>query len=339
MKRGLFIATFSAAVTTVLLGQSAALASTKVPAGQGTIGIRLVAATGAPSSNPLGSSYIVTRLAPGDSLSRIVEIDDDSKSSVEVSLYVAAATVVRGKFVFAAGNVSNDLTSWTSLAHKAIYLAPESKARDTVTIRVPHDASAGNQYAVVWAAVSAAPPGGKGITLVSRVGVRMYVAVGPGGGKPSNFVLGNLSAIRGASGRSLVHATIRNSGANTLDLNGFLTLTDGPGGLHAGPFTAKLGVVLAPGASELATVALAPNFPRGPWKAELNIRSGELARSTTRTITFPARFAAGKSSGKTFPIQLSTILFALLASALLFLLVRRRRRRLRHRRATRIGAL
>ena len=50
-----------------------------------------------------------------------------------------------------------------------------------MTISVPADASAGERYGVVWAEVSAGPPAGGGITMVSRAGVRVYLAVGPGG--------------------------------------------------------------------------------------------------------------------------------------------------------------
>jgi hypothetical protein len=328
MKRGLFMATSLAVGTTVILCQSTALASSKVRvAGHGTIGIRLVAPAGVPSSNPLASSYIVARMAPGDTLARTVEIDDESTSSVTVSIYVAAATVVRGQFVYAAGNAGNDLTSWTSVANDAIFLAPRSKALDTVTVHVPTDAPAGNKYAVVWAAVSAAPPGGKGITLVSRVGVRMYVSVGSGGGAPSNFGLQTLVAERDPSGDSLLVTTIHNSGANTLSLDGYVMLTKGPGGLRAGPFVAKLGVVLAPGSSEPATVELAPNFPRGPWTATLKVSSGPLSRSESDTITFPARFATPKASGgRTLAIEVSLALIALLALMALWLTVLRRRR-------------
>ncbi len=326
MKRGLFVTTFSAVATTVLVGQSSALASpSEHVAGHGTIGIRLVAAAGAPSSNPLASSYIVARLAPGDSLTRVVEIDDNSNSPELVSLYVASATVAHGQFFFAAGHASNDLTGWTSVTNSAIPLAAKSKALDTVTVRVPHDAQSGNYYAVVWAAVSAAPPGGEGITLVSRVGVRIYVSVGPGGGAPSNFGLRTLRAKRESSGNSLLVTTVHNSGANTLSLDGYLMLSRGPGGLSAGPFVAKLGAVLAPGVSEPATVVLAPDFPRGPWTATLKVSSGTLSRSATNTITFPARFAAPATSGKgTSPIQLLLALFALIAGLSLLLIVLRR---------------
>jgi hypothetical protein len=329
MKLGLVTAVLLSASAIAVFTSSAALASSNERiSGPGTVGIRLVAATGAPSNNPLANPYIVARMAPGDILTRTIEIDDDSKASIDVALYAEAAKVVNGHFVFAAGSTSNDLTSWTSVANDAIRLAPYSVSRDTVTTRVPSDAASGNLYAVIWAAVAAAPPGGNGITLVSRVGVRMYVAVGPGGGAPSNFGLGTLNAKLGSSGNSLIVTQVHNSGANTLDLNGFFQLSKGPGGLDAGPFLAKLGVVLAPGASEPISVALAPNFPLGPWKAVLKVSSGLLSRSTTRTITFPGRFASvTPSQSGPGVIQISLLLFALFAVASLVLMALHRSRR------------
>jgi hypothetical protein len=325
MKRGLPAALLMATCASTVLAQSAAAASpNERVATSPTLGIRLLAPTGTPSSNPLASSYIVARLAPGEVLSRTVEIDDRSETSMNVALYVAAAKVVAGQFEFAARGASNDLTNWTSIASSSIRLAPESDAVDTVTTRVPDDASAGTLYAVIWAAVSAAPARGSGITLVSRVGVRMYVSVGPGGAAPSNFALRALSAKRESSGDSLLVTTVHNSGANTLDLDGHLTLTHGPGGLHAGPFVARLGVVLAPGATEPASVILAPDFPRGPWTATLRVSSGTLSRSTSDTITFPARPAIRTPSGVALPLSLALI--ALLVGASFWFTISRRRR-------------
>jgi hypothetical protein len=296
----------------------------------GTIGVRLVAMAGSTSPNPLARSYIVARLAPGAHLSRTVMIDDDSTSVEHVKLYVAAAKINHGQFVFAAGNTRNELTSWSSLSRDAVRLAPDSQVAETVTTRVPRDAQAGNDYAVLWAAVTTAPARGQGITMVSRVGVRMYVTVGPGGAAAPKFVLGTLRTTRGTSGQSVLNAQIHNSGASTLDLNGFLMLSKGPGGLDAGPFAAKLGVVLAPGSSEPISISLSPSFPRGPWRADLKITSGTLSRSTSEIITFPSNFAGRKlSQSRTLVMELTFILFALLVSASTSLVLVRRHQKLR----------
>ena len=202
-------------------------------------------------------------------------------------VYPAAATVVRGSFAFAPGRSSDELSSWTSVRHNVISLARGSEAFDTLTINVPSSASSGERYAVLWAEVSAPPAAPGGITLVNRVGVRMYLSIGPGGAPPSNFAVGSLTAERSTTGGSVVVANVHNSGQGTLDLSGTLMLTDGPDGLRAGPIAATLGTLLAPGASEPVAVQLGSELPRGPWRADLGITSGTLERSAVATITFP----------------------------------------------------
>jgi hypothetical protein len=270
--------------------------------GPGTVGIRLVPLPGATSSNPLAHSYIVAQLAPGAALTRTVQIDNDTDHFAELSLYVAAASVVRGAFVFAPGTTANELSSWTTTSSRLVGLAAHTEVFDTVTTSVPSNASAGDQYAVVWVAMTASPTNGHGITMVSRAGVRMYISIGPGGPPPSNFVLGTLIARRSASGLSVVTTKVRNSGGGTLDLVGALTLSKGPGGLHAGPFKARLGVVLSPGSTESASVTLGAGFPRGPWRADLEVKSGFLARSSTATISFPSRHASPRGATAAGPL-------------------------------------
>jgi hypothetical protein len=281
----------------------------------GTIGIRLVPIRGGLPESPLSNSYIVDRLSPGASLVRTVEIDNDTINLANVSIYVAGADVVQGSFLFSPGSTADELSSWSSLRTGSVQLAPHSQTFDTVTIRVPRDASSGEQHAVVWASVSAPPPSGRGITLVSRVGVRMYVAIGPGGAPPSKFTLGMLSATRSTSGKVQLAARIYNTGKSTLDLNGRLTLSHGPNAIRAGPFLVKAGVLLAPGRSELATVLFGSRFPPGPWRVDLNIKSGFLSHSTIATMTFPHRFATKATTKKE---ELSVALFIVLISLLMF---------------------
>ena len=257
-----------------------------------------------------------------------MEIDNDTDRSVDVSVYPAAASVVRGRFVFASGRGSNELSRWTSVSQDVVRLARGSEAFDTVTINVPSSASSGERYAVLWAEVSAPPAGG--ITLVNRVGVRMYLSIGPGGAPPSNFAVGSLTAERSATGGSVVVAHVHNSGQGTLDLSGTLMLTDGPDGLRAGPIAATLGTLLAPGASEPIAVQLGSELPRGPWRADLGITSGALERSAVATLTFPGDNGTAKAPRAPGLPTLTLVVVALFVvavmTALALLLTRRRRR-------------
>jgi hypothetical protein len=275
------------AVAGIILPAGAALA-----ASSGSIGIRLVAVPGAAPADSRARSYIVDRVAPGTSVERRVEISNTTASAVAVTVYPAAARLRRGTFTFASGHSPNELSRWTWLKQSVFRLAPGTKTFVPVTINVPTNASAGERYAVIWAEVSTRPPAARGVRLVNRVGVRMYVSVGSGGTPPAKFAIGRLIAKRTTAGWPLVDAKVRNSGGRTLDITGTLTLSKGPGGLRAGPFPVKLGMNLAPGRSEQATVRLDERLPRGPWRAQLRLRSGLVHRVVAATITFP-RHQAG----------------------------------------------
>ena len=73
---------------------------------------------------------------------------------------------------------------------------------------------------------------------------------------------------------------------------GVLRLTNGPGGLSAGPFNAKVGTTLGVGQTEPVLVALERAIPAGPWDAHIALRSGLTDRQATATLTFPAGAAS-----------------------------------------------
>jgi hypothetical protein len=204
---------------------------------------------------------------------------------------------------------------------------------ETVTIKVPKSASSGERYAVIWAAVSGPAPAGGGVTLVNRVGVRMYLSIGPGGAAHASFVIGSLTGQRSGSGEPLVVADVRNTGKRTLSIGGMLTLSDGPGGLRAGPFPVKLAAPVAPGMSESAAVALDGSLPRGPWRAEVELNSGFIQRSAVATITFPA-VAPIPPSGSGGRIVFVFLLLALFVAVVLVVLIVRELQRRRGRLVT-----
>jgi hypothetical protein len=299
-------------------------------ASSGSIGVRLL---DVPAASPDGSrarSYIVDQVAPGATVRRRIEITNTTSSTADISIYPAAADL-RGTFRFASGHSRNELSSWTSVSQFGLRLAPGARAVETVTIEVPKQASAGERYAVVWAEVSAPAPVAGGVTLVNRVGIRMYVSIGPGGAPTSTFAINALTAERSASGEPLVVATIHNSGQRTIDIAGRLTLDQGPGGLQAGPFPVKLASALGPGDSATVAVQLDEKLPRGPWRAHLRLRSGLIQRVAVGTITFPP--LAKPPIAKVVPAESShlilvvIVLLGLLALGTLPLLLSRRARR------------
>jgi hypothetical protein len=271
----------------IIIPASSALAglSDQPTADSGGIGIRIIDVPADSRNDPLAFSYIVNRLAPGKSIQRRVEVSNNTRSTAAVAVYAAGASLRQGEFAFAPSHNKNELSSWTSVSQGVLHLQPGTRAFETVTIRVPKDASSGERYGVIWAEVSTSGSGG--VKLANRVGIRMYVSVGPGGAPPSNFVIRSLTAQRSASGQPLVVARIHNSGRRTIAISGNLTLSNGPGGVRAGPFPVKLVVPLTPGASRSVTVRLDKRLPRGPWRAEMRLRGRLLQRVAVATITFP----------------------------------------------------
>jgi LPXTG-motif cell wall-anchored protein len=192
-----------------------------------------------------------------------------------------------------------------------------------VTIAVPRDAPPGEQYGLVWAETRSSAPAGGGITQVSRVGIRLYLSIGPGGAPASEFTIESLTGKRSPHGQPEVVASVHNAGGRALDMSGTLQLSAGPGGLSAGPFPANLGTSLAIGATEPIMIMLDRQIPDGPWHALVTLRSGPLERSARATINFPA---TGTSQ---LPYQLIAgfLILLMLVGILAALLMRRRRNR------------
>jgi hypothetical protein len=299
-----------------------ALATTgSARAAGGGIGLRLLDVPAAASLDPRARIYIVDHLAPGTVIHRRIEIGNTTASGARVVLYPAAATLGKGSFLGAAGHARNELSTWTRVEHGAVKIAAGQRAKAVVTIAVPRDAAPGERYGVVWAEVRSTPPAAGGITQVNRVGIRLYLSVGPGGRPPTDFKINAVTATRSRDGQPTVVATVHNTGGRALDMSGTLRLGAGPGGLKAGPFPANLGTTLAIGATEPVTILLDKRLPAGPWKARVDLRSGLVQRHAQATITFPpaAREARSWSS---FVVALAALV-VLLGMTALIVVVRR----------------
>ncbi len=110
-----------------------------------------------------------------------------------------------------------------------------------------------------------------------------------------------------------------------------MQLTDGPGGLSAGPFPAKLGTTLGLGQAESVLVALDPAIPRGPWDAHIVLRSGMTERDAAANVTFPEAPAtsagpveAGSGSGGSGRLPLGLGGAALILAIVVVLMLTRR---------------
>jgi hypothetical protein len=281
------------AVTILIAGAAAASTSrsgrtSAGPTATGSIGLRLLDAPVSAGNDPRARLYIVDHLAPGAVIHRRIEVANTTASVAHAALYAAAATIVNASFLGAAGHAGNDVSAWTSVRPGTVDVPARGVATAIVTIAVPHDASPGERYGVVWAEVHSAPIAGGGVVEVSRVGIRLYLSVGPGGAPAADFAIASLTAARAANGQPMIVATVHNTGGRALDMSGSLRLSAGPGGLDAGPFPVILGTTLAIGSTEPVTIALDAQLPAGPWTARITLRSGLIQHSAQATISFPA---------------------------------------------------
>lgn len=259
------------------------------------VGVRLADAPVAAHDNSRARVYIVDHVAPGTVIERRIEVSNDTGSTARVVVYAAAADLVGGSFVGLEAETPNELSTWMSVSRPELSLAAGDKAKVAVEIDVPADAPPGEQYAAIWAQTTADSADGNGVTQVSRVGIRVYLSVGPGGEPASNFTIESFTAARSEAGGPMVQAVVHNTGGRALDLSGTLALTDGPGGLSAGPFPVDLGKTLGIGQSAPVNVELDEQLPDGPWKAEIEITSGLLTESAQATITFPDAARTGEA--------------------------------------------
>lgn len=331
-KRALVALVLAAGLIAPVVGASA---RPSPPAG--VVGIRLLDAPTSRRNDPRARLYVVDHVAPGTTIRRLVEVSNDTPRSQRVELYPAGAKIQDGSFTGLDGRAPNELSQWTTVTPEVAELAPGARSVATVSIAVPPGAPGGERYAAIWAQAPPVGPaaGEPGVTLVNRVGVRVYLSVGAGAEPRSDFAIEALAGGRRPDGTPVVTARVVNSGGRALDMSGALELRNGPGGLSAGPFPARLGTTLAVGAAGPVEVLLDKRIPAGPWEARITLSSGPVEHEARATLTFPV--AAG-TSGAPVPARSVegrwTVLLLLLGLGLLLLLAllvllwaRRRRNR------------
>jgi hypothetical protein len=309
----------AAALTAPLAGSAQAVSKPPAP---GTFGIRLVDIPVSEADNPRAYRFIIDHLNPGTTIHRRVQIANLTPSAARITVYPDAAIIRGGYFIGDVGQTPSYLTTWITMSQHSVSLAPQARAMVTVTIQVPRTASPGNLYGVIWAQETYLGKTSAGLNLIetNRVGIRIYLSVGPGGPPPVNFDITSIRGTRSALGQFMVVAQVHNTGGQAIDATGTLKLTDGPGGLSAGPYK-EPGVTLAPGQSEPIKVVLNKMMPNGSWRAQINLSSGITQRSDEATIDFyPA------PPNRRYLILAVILLIVLLLAGLAVWLIRRNRR-------------
>ncbi len=311
-------------LTAFFLFVPAAASNADDPAPAGGIGIRLLDISEATQNDPRAQSYIVDNLPPGSAIERRLEVQNSTSERQNVAVYASAAEVKDGSFAALSRESQNELTGWTSVDTPTVDLASGESAEVTVRIAVPADAAEEEQYAVLWAEVRSEPSPDAQVITASRVGIRVYLSVGPGNGPAAGFTIGPLQAGRSGDGAPQVTAEITNTGGRALDVQGELALTNGPGGLSAGSVLVDSTVTIRPGETAPVSVSLAPELPPGQWHARLDLKSGLAAAQAEADLTFSDAAAVEPEGGYRTAITAAVVLVLLLSGAAAWLVRRRR---------------
>jgi hypothetical protein len=304
--------------------------------GQRGVGIRLADASTSRRNDPRAQIYVDDFVRPGSTFVRHVQVSDFTAKPMHLLVYPAPASITADNFSIALRGQRSELTDWITVSPSSLVLRPGQTATVTVKFSVPATAPRGERYGAIVAELPAVAPKPGTVAVATRVGVRVYLAVGPGGEPVSNFTISTLTAKRLPDGTPAVAAKVTNTGGRALDLDGNLSLSNGPGGLRAGPYGVPSIRTLGIGQTGDVLVPLDKQTPPGPWLAKMSLRSGYITKTVTGTITFP--IAAGMSAAPVkavpfarnrnvlVPIAIGLIL-ALLVGLILFLLWKRRKRR------------
>jgi hypothetical protein len=292
-------------------------------------GTRLVDVPVSEAHNPRALRYIIDYLPPGTVIHRRVLVMNQEQQTAHFTFYPDTARIQSGSFVGDAGKTRSELTGWITVQHSALTVPAHGSVMDIVTIRVPRGATRGEHYGVIWVQQVAHVRQASGVAVkeISRVGVRIYLAVGLGGAPPTKFAISRIAGRSSAKGQRLLTARVSNTGGRAVDLTGTAHLTGGPGGTSANPFRAQQVLTLAPGQSGLVSFAPGRRLPPGPWQAAVTLVSGLNKASGSASIDFSGHLA------RTGWLRLTALIGMIgLGIALLALITIRMRRTLKGRR-------
>lgn len=252
---------------------------------EGSVGIRLVDAPTERADDPRAQVYVVDHLQPGDVIERRLEVRNTTAETLTIDLYAAAAAIDDGAWTPLDGRAENLLTRWTMITPAEVVVAPDGSEQAVLRVDVPADAPGGEHYAVAWAQLPSATD--QGVTVVNRVGVRMYVSVGGSAEPATDFDITDVAAVTAADGSRSLVADVANIGGRAVDVGGELRLAEGPGSTTAGPYQAPSFVTIAAGSDGRLVIPVPTEIPAGPWAATVDLRSGSTARSATLNVTWP----------------------------------------------------
>ena len=297
------------------------------PAPQG-FGVRLVDVPGSAANNPRALRYVIDYLPTGAVIHRRILVMNQEARTAHFTVYADAARISNGSFTGDGGATRSELTGWISVQYQTLTLRPQASAMDMVTIKVPPGATWGEHYGLIWVqqAADVRASTGLGVDEVTRVGIRIYLAVGQGGAPPTNFAITSITGHQSARGWPSVVAHVDNTGGRAVDLSGTARLSGGPGDIDAGPIAEQEIITLAPGQSGNVTFAPPRSLPDGTWQAKVTLVSGLTTATATATVVFSVASQAGLSMVSWLGIILGVLAVAIAVALILAHSARQRRR-------------
>ncbi|WP_432906289.1 hypothetical protein ACQP1S_12160 [Micromonospora matsumotoense] len=273
-------------------------------------------------------------MRPGTTFQRRVEVRNSSEKDQHIELYAGAAAIEGSAFTASDGRAGNELSGWVSLESASVDLAPQERTAVKATVAVPKAASKGERYGVIWAQISRPPTQQDNVGQIHRVGIRMYLDIGPGGEPPTDFRIDGLKTVPGSGERPMVTAQVHNTGGRAIDVGGTLTLSSGSGTVKAGPFAVGTGVTIPPGQYGQVSALVDQPLAGGRWNARMTLFSGTVERTGEGQVILPGAVAAPVKSDAWGPLVLSLSVggaatLVLVIAAVAWYLVRRERNRLR----------
>jgi hypothetical protein len=284
-------------------------------------GVRLFDVPGSAGNNPRALRYIIDYLPTGTVVHRRILVMNQEARTAHYIVYPDAAHISNGSFTGDSGATRSELTGWISVQYQTLTLRPQASAMDMITIKVPPGATRGEHYGVIWVqqAAHARASSGLGVNEVTRVGIRIYLAVGRGGAPPTSFAITSIAGHRSARGWPSMVAHVDNTGGRAVDLSGTAGLTGGPANTAAGPFTEQQVITLAPGQSGNVTFTPPRSLPNGPWRAKVTLVSGLTTATATATVVFSVASQAGLSMVSWLGITLGVLAVAIAVAVALIL--------------------
>lgn len=253
--------------------------------GQSGVGLRPLASE-LDDPTPRDARYLVAHLSPGASIERTVEVYNGDAAGTEIAVFGADATIRDGAFRPADGS-DDGIGDWITVDPPRVDLDHGERRNVTIRLTVPDDAAAGERYGLVIAEPAGAPTADGGVSTVTRIGMRVYLLVGPGAAPASDFRVDRLTARRTGAGVPVAEVGVENTGGRAIEVGGLVRFSDGPGGTSAGPFELDAPVTVAPGDAAVAAVTLPADLPSGPWSIRVDLTAGTVERSVEATLRFP----------------------------------------------------